>query len=418
MIPGLAVLIAGLLVIRSLTADGTLLPTTPAARAPIAGSTPGVPATGSAATSPTSPASTPEPQVVGFPTTTCFPAPAAQGGALGLGIPRPARLAQPGAEQTTFRAALACLSRVSGGRPILRTQLPIDVTRRGTPGDDERAELVAFGNLLTSSGAEGVVSIRAHDFARCGQGGAPRASVATVLADGQALGTCQYPTIPLYEKLFAELRDALRAAAPTADITFTAWNEPDHPMFTLQSAFGAEGAAKRAGAYWRSAAGIAGAERVLAGEFSDRDLPTLLRLRAAFLEGTGGIEPAAWALHPYRDLTTGRSAAVLAGFEAAVAPAPVWLTEVTARLSGRGGLSGRPRLQRARGLELRRAISTQPLRVMLYLLTPPQPPADAGQDDWDSALADRAGHARPFLCGLAAVAATDCTGSPDAYGGG
>lgn len=416
-IPGLAILIAGVLVIRSLTADGTLLPTTPTSPIGISATTPGETlVTGSSPTTP--PSTAPVPQVAGFPTSACVPAPAAAGGGLGIGIPRPARLSQAGAEKTAFEAALACLGTVSGTKPLLRTQLPIDVTRRRTPGDDEMAELTAFGALLNERGADGVVSVRSHDFARCGKDGAPKASGRASLPEGAALSTCQYPSIPVYEQLFGELRDALKAAAPGAEITFTAWNEPDHQMFTLRDAFGEEGAAERAGEYWRSAAGIAGADRVLAGEFSDRDLPTLLRLRAAFVRGTGGLAPAAWALHPYRDLTTGTTDDVVAGFERAVAPAPVWLTEVTTRLSGRGGLNGRPQLQRARGISLRKAIATKPLHVMLYLLTPPAAPSSPDQDDWDSALADRAGQARPFICGLAALPAADCPGSPSSYGGG
>lgn len=295
---------------------------------------------------------------------------------------------------------------------MLRTQLPIDVTRRRSPGDDERAELDAFAALLRGRGAAGIVSIRAHDFTRCTSRTARERST---LAPGEALRSCEYPDAALYGLLFHELHAALLHAAPGAELRFTAWNEPDHPDFTLH-ALGEREAARTAGEYWTQAVAIAGAGRVLAGEFADRRIGTLLDLRAAFVEGAGR-EPQAWALHPYRDLTSGPQTHVIDRFEAAVAPAPVWLTEVTARLSGRGGISGRPDLQALRGAGLRARLETKPTRAMLYLLLPPPAPNGPDADGWDSALADRAGRARPFICGLAALPAGSCPGDPTAYGG-
>lgn len=374
----------------------------------------------SGTTPPTSPAVASPP--VAFPSATCQPAggPAADDD-LGLGIPRPARLMQPGPERSVFDAALTCMAAISGNRPLLRTQLPIDVTRRTTPGDNERVELTAFAQLLAASDARGIVSIRSHDFTPCKAdtpGRIPPRS-RTELAPGEALAPCEYPSLSLYEELFGEIVEALRTEAPGAEISFTAWNEPDHPMFTLHGAFGQIGAARRAGEYWTAAAGIAGAERVLAGEFADRSLPLLLRLKDAFIDGAGGLEPAVWALHPYRDLTrtAGDDGSILSGFEAAVAPAPVWLTEVSPRISGRRGLSGRPAAQRARGAELRAQLATRTSRVALYLLLPPPAPTSDDEDGWDSALADRQGRARPFICGLADLPDTECPGDAAAFGG-
>ncbi len=366
----------------------------------------------------TSTASTPVDQTA-FPTSDCKPAVLVGDGALGLGIPRPNRLAASPPELAAFRAAAGCLTAIAGKPPMLRTQFPIDVTRRTVPGSDEMAEVRAFGALLAAApaGTAAIVSIRAHDFTRCGRRGAPAAAERGELAAGEALRSCEYPTPALYEHLFRELRDAVVAAAPSADLRFTAWNEPDHPTFTLLDAFGEVGAARRAGEYWTKAAAIVGADRVLAGEFADRDLPTLLRLRDAFVEGAGGVAPPAWAIHPYRDLTAPAKAHVLDGFEAAVAPAPVWLTEVTARLSGRAGITGKPGAQRARGESLRARIERAPTRVALYLLTPPAAPQNRNQDGWDSAIADRSGRARPFVCGLADLPAERCPGNPEQFGG-
>lgn len=363
-----------------------------------------------AETSPTSPGSP------SFPTADCQPLTAAPGGALGVGIPRPARLAAQPEERAALASAIACLRAVGGAAPVLRTQLPIDVTRRTGPEGNERAELDAFAALLRDQAAPGIVSIRAHDFSRCGRRGAPAARERAELAAGEALQPCEFPTPTLFRQLFTEVTAALKAAAPEAQLTFTAWNEPDHPAFTLLDGLGLDGAARRAGAYWTQAAEVVGADRVLAGEFADQSLATLLRLRTAFVEGTGGVAPPAWAIHPYRDLTAPAAEHVTTAFEQAVAPAPVWLTEVGARLSGKRGISDKPGAQRARGETLRSRLERTPTRVILYLLTPPPAPQNRAQDGWDSAIADRSGRARPFLCGLAALAVARCPGNPAAFG--
>lgn len=378
-------------------------PSTPAATTP-------------AVTTPTTPAATtPVPNAdVEFPTD-CAPVDGSR--PLGLGIPRPTRLASSPIEQAVFANAFACLQAITGQTPVLRTQLPIDVVRRqGAPAGDEFQELTAFAYLLTTTGARGVVSVRSHDFTRCPTRGEGRPAAAARLEVGQPLASCEYPSVTLYEQLFNELHDELVRLAPAAEISYSAWNEPDHPMFTLQPGYGQRVAARRAGKYWSVITGIVGAERSLAGEFSDQDLPTLLALRDAFVEGAGGLTPAVWALHAYRDLTA-PVAEVERGFAAAVAPSPVWQTEVTPRLSGRRGLSGRPTAQRRRGAALRARLTESQAPLILYLLTPPPPPTSGGEDGWDSAIADRAGRARPFICGLADLAPERCTGNADAFGG-
>lgn len=354
-----------------------------------------------------------------FPSGDCQRASVVPGAVLGLGIPRPARLLQAGPERTVFDAAVACLEGVTGTPPTLRTQVPIDAARRTAPDDDEVGELRAFAALLATTGGPGILSIRAHDFARCGRDGVPPSREVRELDPGVPLGSCGYPTPALYAQLFAELRALVDAVAPGAQLTWTAWNEPDHPMFTLLDGLGSEGAARRAGEYWAQAAGQVGDQRVLAGEFSDQDPAELRALRRAFVVGAGRT-PAAWALHPYRDFTAraaqpGRT--VDEQFAADVAPAPVWLTEVTTRLSGRRGMSGDAPGQFTRGGWLRAELERRPVKAMLYLLTPPDAPRVAAGDTWDSALADRQGRARPFICGLAALPPERCLGDPAAFGG-
>ncbi|MBJ7473216.1 MAG: hypothetical protein JHD16_18055 [Solirubrobacteraceae bacterium] len=187
-------------------------------------------------------------------------------------------------------------------------------------------------------------------------------------------------------------------------------------MFTLQPAYGRRVAARRAGKYWSSIVGIVGAERALAGDFSDQNLDTLFSLRDAFIEGAGGLTPSVWSLHTYRDLTSG-TREIEAGFAESVAPSPVWITEATPRISGRGGLSGRQTGQRRRGTALRAQLTETKTPLILYLLIPPPPPRSDDDDGWDSAIADRAGSARPFICGLADLPAEQCPGNPDAFGG-
>ncbi|MDO9352154.1 MAG: hypothetical protein Q7T55_00575 [Solirubrobacteraceae bacterium] len=389
----------------------------PTAVRPTSPSAPVLPTTSAdgATTPPTTPA-----QPAPFPTTDCTPLKPAGDGALGLGIPRPARLEVDAVERAAFDAAAACLAAMGGAPPVLRTQLPIDAVRRKAVGRDEHAELQAYARLLLAAppGTRGIISIRAHDFTRCGRGGAPRAVERTTLGPDEALRRCEYPSVDLYRELFTQLQATFSAAlGPGIDVRWTAWNEPDHPTFTLLDGFGQEGAARRAGEYWTQAAAVVGADHVLAGEFADRDLPTLLKLRDAFVAGTGGVAPPSWAIHPYRDLTAPAAQHVVDGFEQAVAPAPVWLTEVGARLSGREGITGKPGAQRARGETLRARVERTPTRVVLYLLTPPPAPQNKAQDGWDSAIADRAARARPFLCGLAALPAARCPGSPAKFGG-
>ncbi|MEH3055229.1 MAG: hypothetical protein PGN13_14715 [Patulibacter minatonensis] len=363
-------------------------------------------------------ASSPVVGLAGFPTTDCTPATLAPGSALGIGIPRAARLAEGTPERLVFESAAACLRAISGGTLTLRTQVPIDAARRTSPPNDERAEVEAFAALLTEQAAPGVLSIRAHDFTRCGRGGERRAEEVSELPNGRALRPCEYPTPGLYAELLTELRGMVDEIMPGADLYWTAWNEPDHPMFTLLDGLGTIGAARRAGQYWTQASRQLGPDRVLAGEFSDREPAVLLRLRTAFIEGAGEVPPV-WSLHPYRDLTDAepRAAAASVRFAKAVAPAPVWWTEVTARLSGRGGLSGNPSAQFGRGQWLRDELGREPVRAMLYLLTPPDAARVQAGDTWDSALADRQGRARPFLCGLAGLDPAECPGSPDAFGG-
>lgn len=388
-------------------------------QATVASTPTGTPASTSAPTSsptvaaaPTATSTTP----AAFPSSTCRPAKVASDSTLGIGIPRPARLATPGPEQSVFTAAVDCLQQVAGKAPVLRTQLPIDALRRTAPSDDEAAELTSFATLLVEHGSPGVVSIRAHDFAQCGTGQTPKAVEVGSLKAGAPLGRCQYPTPELYRQLFAEIAGALAKGAPGASLQYSAWNEPDHPDFTLRPALGQEGAATRAGQYWAQAATVVGTDHVFAGEFSDRDLPTLLALRTAFLRGTGGQQPLTWAIHPYRDLTTAPTNSTLDGFAKAVAPAPVWDTEVSPRLSGNDGLGANAGRQTARGAALRTSLKAGGRRVVLYLLTPPPPPQSSADDHWDSALADRAGRARPFVCGLAGLPKVDCAGDPATYG--
>lgn len=341
----------------------------------------------------------------------------AAGSELGIGIPRPARLRPSTPERAVLDGAASCLRAITGRPPVLRTQLPIDAARRATPEDDERGQLAAFAELLRAEGAPGILSIRSHDFTRCGRKGAPPAREVSELLAGAPLQPCDYPTPELYAQLLGELRGLATQLAPSADLQWTAWNEPDHPMFTLLDGLGSAGAARRAGEYWARATQLLGPERVLAGEFSDRDAATLLRLRAAFVDGAGE-EPRAWALHPYRDLTDPRPGrSVDARFARAVSPAPVWMTEVTARLSGRRGLGGDGEGQHASGAWLREELARRPVRAVLYLLTPPDAPRVAAGDTWDSAIADRQGRARPFICGLAGLAPTNCTGDPATFGG-
>ena len=351
---------------------------------------------------------------VQFPTT-CSPVPESR--PLGLGIARPTRFAQNPVEQAVFASAFACLKSITGQTPVLRTQLPIDVTRRqDQTGGFEYSELTAFAYLLETTGAPGIVSIRSHDFTRCPSRGDDRPKSRATLAPTEALQSCEYPSVPLYEQLFGELHDKLVELAPNAQISFAAWNEPDHPMFTLQPGYGQRVAARRAGKYWSVVAGIVGAERALAGEFSDQDLPTLLSLRDAFVDGTGGLTPAIWSIHPYRDLTQG-NADTETGFAQSVAPSPTWSTEAGVMISGKQGLSGRPAAQRRRGVALRKHLTDFTTPLILYLMVPPPPPSTEEEDGFDSAIADRAGSARPFICGLADLPAEQCPGNPDAFGG-
>lgn len=381
----------------------------------------------------------------------CEPARWARGTRIGLAVARPTRIVGgAGPHANAYAGMVRCLRELQPGtRPLLRTQLPIDALRRVPPGVHEAAELHSFAQLLEGSVADGVVSIRSHDFTRCGRRGAPAARQRDQLAPGEALQLCEFPSPRLYRELFTEVHAALTTAAPTSQLWWTAWNEPDHPAFTLSDRFGALGAARQAGRYWSQAAAVAGRERVLGGDFADRSADFLTRLREAFVAGAGE-EPSAWAMHPYRDLTRGVAAEqslegrpsgeaattpapttpaapaltpgaqalpTAAAFADAIAPAALWLNEVTPLLSSRRGVGGDSAAQRDAGERLRTFAIARPVVVALYLLIPPPPPATPSDDRWDSALADRQGRARPFLCGLAALPGPQCDGDPAAFGG-
>lgn len=325
-----------------------------------------------------------------------------------------------------FDAVIACLRAINGGGlPSLRMQLPIDAMRRtelkpasgGNPAiAGGAAQIDAFRTLLNriDSNAQGVVSIMSRWFERtnnsdtCATGGASPESPAA------ALGVCKYPTQTAYRTMFAEIRSAMNRT----NTLYTAWNEPDIGMFQLRygdlatsdpllawdrSARGA----LLAGRFWAQAASVAGADYVLAGEFGGADAAMVRRFKQGVSDATlpyGVNHPSVtrWALHEYNSATL--QAAL--SFELYrdptdnVSVGPMWLTEVGAKtdaISVAGGLGyGQGLLQTAQNRKV---------RAYMYHLMP------QGSSDWDSALLDSNGRARPVLCGLGQVSVNNCSGT-------
>jgi hypothetical protein len=317
-----------------------------------------------------------------------------------------------GTERHAYYGTITCLRQLSTRPIVLRVQLPIDIARERA-GDRWYGELEAFVQLARELGprAAPIVTFRGPiaNSTEC-----PKTVEVSVL-DG-AMGNCEFPSVELYGQLFEEAR--ARLDAEIDGVTYGAWNEPNHQAFSLILGAPASAddrtawAVRRAGEYW-AVANAKAPGRVLAGEFSAESGMSdeaLLKLRSDFEAGAGSVPAGVWALHPYADMShaINEPGSITNRF---FGDDPLtWLTEVGPALHGKSTLNGRADAQYDSGTRLRSRLQSpdRATRVALYGLR-------SGGESFDSSIADMAGRARPFVCGLAALAVTDCRGSVERY---
>lgn len=353
---------------------------------------------------------------------------------VGLAIPVPSRALPDGAQRYAYEGAARCLRQMQGGRPILmRTQaVRIDATRVNTGELDVFIRLVRENRDLSTAGyrPEVVISPRAATYERCT--GADRETSSTPLQ------SCQHPTVALYATLFTELRNYVNQPGrlPDAefDVRYSAWNEPDHSMSALHPSDN-DKASELAGRFWQRAANVLNdPRRVLAGEFSDTSGDTLKLRTAKFKAGLaaeGTTTPknwaaTTWAIHPYGDFLHGSSfedrTKTFFG-QANMGGTIQYLTEVGPLLAVNGTITNLANSdavtngdrQAASGARaLARLRSSIPTKMALYLL---QPPNFFSADGFDSAIGDRNGLARPFVCGLTELPRMYCQGDAAAQPG-
>ncbi len=201
---------------------------------------------------------------------------------------------------------------------------------------------------------------------------------------------------------------------PDADLRWTAWNEPDHPMFTLLDGLGGIGA-RGVLAILGTGGGDRGSRPRAGGRVLRPRRRDLLRLRRAFVDGAGRSRPLGRCTHTAtsprpprrrrsRALPARRARARLAD-------------EVTARLSGRGGLGGNPAAQLAKGHVAARRDGPPPHpRAILYLSRRHQtlrasPPATTGPPRSPTV------RAAPARSSVGSGSRDQCPGDPATYGG-
>lgn len=316
-----------------------------------------------------------------------------------------------------FDNVLRCFKTLGGNTSTsLRIQMPIDAMHRSDylaayTQLDALKELMRETTLDTvgNFAPRLVISVMSKDFTVCTGG------TSSIGVGATTMSACQYPTTQLYRDWFGEIVTAVNQRISGAEIVYSAWNEPNHDMFTLRwapSAGGYSGPASgayRAGQYWAQAVSVLGdSSRVLAGEFSPSAAfyPTGV---AAFKSGAGNATPPRWGTHPYPDMTNGTPGAFsdTAAHQTAVGTAELWMTEFgTRQTSGGATVSGENF-----GKQLRLRFAATPTRALLYHSTA----LDA--NSFDSALTDRQGRARPVLCGLANLSATTHCAGTEAFGG-
>lgn len=301
----------------------------------------------------------------------------------------------------TFDRVISCLAGVTAGRAKigLRMQLRYD---SGVPDGNNSPQVEAFRQLLARvPNAQPIVSVMSVDFTQCdGVNGRPLPTQVGLVQAKQA--SCSYPTSAAYLGYFNRLVDQVQRQLGRTDVLFTAWNEPDHVMFTLRyvGAKTRENAASIAGGYWKQAVTKVPASRLLAGEFASDQGGTA---KSAFQTAAGQV-PSTWAYHPYDDMTAtgGTTFGRTSSFQTLIGGAALWLTEIGVKAStnpdGYASFT--------RGADLKAQLGSTATRAMLYDLQ-----STGSAVAHDSSLTDQIGRARPVVCGLASLPIAYCAGT-------
>lgn len=339
---------------------------------------------------------------------------------LGLAIPRPRFVLSDSVRREVFYGAVRCFRQMTTKPLILRMQVPVDLSRRVSNDANLgrwNEEFNAFAELVKERpGTTAIVTLRSGEMKDC---------ASTSEIGGGWSGTlpeCQFPTPELYDAMASATRALVESKLGTS-VLYGSWNEPGHSGDGLRPGLSASNAAKKAGSYWKKLMRIVNdPARVLAGDFH------VASQKARFLEGVNATDPTdtrtptRWSLHPYGDFTAASDP--FQDTNGLFGSTVAWLTEVgpALRMNGtntnlaNGYTLPNPvtpsdpfvytarQAQYVSGTRLRGRLAgaTTPTKVAIYTLVPPAY-NNTNDDLFDSAIADRAGKARPFVCGLAAL---------------
>ncbi len=311
------------------------------------------------------------------------------------------------------------------------------------------AEVNAYNKTVAAGDppVEAIVTLRSHDFTTC-----TNASVKPVAfpAPGQpGPGPCTYPASGSeYAKFFRAWRDntgndptTVAAVDPKNRLTVAdwgVWNEPDHPVFTLDWIPKPKGArdgdplpgAILAAQYWVAAKQACANCSLLAGEWSTYNPAWVEPYKQYIVDHTVGpgeratsgepSGPRIWTIHAYNSVLPGSKrrdtvrdyVGKIGEHDAAdhLGSFQVWITEIGALLrpgipkkdtfkrfiENHTDLDGRADLQFAAGQQITELekISSRVTRIFYYGALAPTSPA------FDDQLAAPDGKLRPVLCGL------------------
>lgn len=369
----------------------------------------------------------------------CKPANLHPGSQLGLAFPNARLVAAGGIQRSVYNGAIKCFREMSSNPIVLRTQLAVDAA--WNPANEEPSahrerrlqmhqDLNAFIQLVNEQRNAGtpvtpIITIRGASSTPCTTiSQSPDPPHFSGLVIPTSWGACDYPSLNQYKENFKRLFAYVEARM--SGTIYSPWNEPDNPAFTLIPVGGLPVAGvERAGTYWLQMRNVIGdPNRMLAGEFGTSELGTWNAFRQAFSDSTGAANGLNWALHSYSDFlfTPGRANF---WFTKAVYPPGygAWIPEGGPVLSngyGETNLSkpkapgfNRHQAQWRSGNQVRLHLedrSTGGTKIALYQLIPPA--YNPGNPDmWDSALADRSGRARGFMCGLGQLTGGQCLGN-------
>jgi hypothetical protein len=325
----------------------------------------------------------------------------------------------PDLETNPLKSFVSCVRKMNGNNSVtIRIIVPIDIYGLAS-GDyntdgalkenpkDWRGNFDGLDQLPKSVGVH--ISFMAHSF----KTGCSKPQLITrreMLAKAPNrpyLDDCQYPDEALYLAYLKRFKSRLRNVNVVA---WSAWNEPNQPMFTVRR-LGAKNGGRVVAGYWNALrrAGLGSSDVYPAGEI---DFQHNANTWADSIKRQMNASASVWAVHDYKATVYGKASEAtrhIASFGS-----QVWVTELGFQYHKyRSGNLPSAAVQAARARVYRDAGQRQGTlgsigrvsRVFYY-------GADsAGGSAWDTALWDTADEPRPALCGIYRASTKYCKGN-------